>query len=64
MAARHAKEVDRWFAKYETPKKDVVLRIREIVLSVDPRIEETIKCQAPTFIYQWNLASFYPKRDI
>ena len=41
--------------------KDVVLRIPEIVLEADPRIEETIKWQAPTFMYRGNLASFYPK---
>jgi hypothetical protein len=58
---RHSKEVDAWFAKYENPKKDVVLRIREIMLNADPRIEETIKWQAPTFMYRGNLASFYPK---
>ena len=60
-SSRHAKEVDAWFAKYENPKKDVVLRIREIVLAADPGIEETIKWQAPTFMYNGNLASFYPK---
>jgi hypothetical protein len=58
---RHASEVDGWFARYENPKKDVVLRIRDIVLGADPRIEETIKWQAPTFVYKGNLASFYPK---
>jgi uncharacterized protein YdhG (YjbR/CyaY superfamily) len=60
-AAKHSKEVDAWFARYENPKKDVVLRIREIVLAADPRIEESIKWQAPTFSYNGNLASFYPK---
>lgn len=60
-AARHSKEVDAWFARYENPKKDVVLRIREIVLAADPRIDESIKWQAPTFSYNGNLASFYPK---
>jgi hypothetical protein len=58
---RHAKNVDAWFARYENPKKDVVLRIRDIVLEADPRIEETVKWQAPTFMYKGNLASFYPK---
>lgn len=58
---RHAKEVDAWFGRYENPKKDVVMRIREIVLGADPRIEETVKWQAPTFMYKGNLASFYPK---
>jgi hypothetical protein len=55
---RHSKEVDAWFARYENPKKDVVLRIREVVLAADARIEESIKWQAPTFSYRGNLASF------
>ena len=59
--SRRAKVVDAWFAKYENPKKDVVERIRDIVLGADPRIEETIKWQAPTFTYKGNLASFYPR---
>ena len=61
VGKRHSKEVDVWFARYENPMKDVVLRIREIVLAADPRIEESIKWQAPTFSYKGNLASFYPK---
>jgi uncharacterized protein YdhG (YjbR/CyaY superfamily) len=55
------KDVDAWFAKYENPMKDVVQRIREIVLSADARIGECIKWQAPTFTYLGNLASFFPK---
>jgi uncharacterized protein YdhG (YjbR/CyaY superfamily) len=55
------KEVDAWFAKYENPMKDVVQRIREIVLDADPRMDECIKWQAPTFTYRGNLASFFPK---
>jgi hypothetical protein len=58
---RRSEEVDAWFARYDNPKKDVVMRIREIVLAADPRIEESIKWQAPTFSYNGNLASFYPK---
>jgi uncharacterized protein YdhG (YjbR/CyaY superfamily) len=60
-ALRRSKEVEAWFARYDNPKKDVVLRVREIVLAADPRIEESIKWQAPTFSYNGNLASFYPK---
>jgi hypothetical protein len=55
------KEVDAWFARYENPMKEVVLRVREIVLGADPRIEESIKWQAPTFTFEGNLASFFPK---
>src|SRR5262245_62356896 len=54
-------EVDAWFERYDNPMKDVVQRIREIVLGADARMEECIKWQAPTFTYRGNLASFYPK---
>jgi uncharacterized protein YdhG (YjbR/CyaY superfamily) len=56
-----SKEVEAWFARYENPMKDVVLRIRDIVLGADERISECIKWQAPTFTFEGNLASFYPK---
>jgi uncharacterized protein YdhG (YjbR/CyaY superfamily) len=54
-------EVDAWFERYDNPMKPVVQRIREIVLAADPRVDEVIKWQAPTFTYKGNLASFYPK---
>jgi uncharacterized protein YdhG (YjbR/CyaY superfamily) len=56
-----SREVDAWFANYDNPMKEVVLRIREIVLDADTRIDECIKWQAPTFTYLGNLASFFPK---
>lgn len=56
-----SKTVDAWFAKYDNPMKDVVSRMREIILAADSRIEECIKWQAPTFTYKGNLASFFPK---
>jgi uncharacterized protein YdhG (YjbR/CyaY superfamily) len=54
-------DVDDWLAAYENPMKPVVERIREVVLSSDPRIDECIKWKAPTFTYRGNFASFYPK---
>jgi len=54
-------EVDAWFEHYDNPMKDVVQRVREIVLDADPRVDECIKWQAPTFTYKGNIASFYPK---
>jgi hypothetical protein len=54
-------EVDAWFATYDNPMKDVVQRMREIVLDADTRVDECIKWQAPTFTYKGNIASFYPK---
>src|SRR5688572_4352730 len=56
-----SKEVDAWFARYDNPMKEVVARMREIVLAADSRIDECIKWQAPTFTFEGNLASFFPK---
>ncbi len=53
-------QVEEWLAKYDNPMKDVVLRIREIMLS-DARLEECIKWQSPTFTFKGNLASFNPR---
>ena len=53
--------VDEWMDTYDNPMKPVVQRIRELVLAADPRVEECIKWQAPTFTYRGNLASFYPR---
>jgi uncharacterized protein YdhG (YjbR/CyaY superfamily) len=54
-------EVDAWFERYDNPMKTVVQEVRKVILEADPRIEEVIKWQAPTFVYKGNLASFYPK---
>jgi hypothetical protein len=54
-------EVDAWFERYDNPMKEVVQRVRDIVLGADARIDECVKWQAPTFTYRGNLASFYPK---
>ena len=54
-------EVDAWFSNYENPKLAEMQRVREILLDADERMEETIKWQAPTFIYKGNLASFNPR---
>ena len=54
-------EVEAWLDRYDNPMKDVVLRMRDIVLDADARMDECIKWQAPTFTYKGNLASFYPE---
>ena len=56
-----SKEVDAWLESYDNPMKPVVMAIRELILSSDSRVEETIKWQAPTFVYKGNMASFFPK---
>jgi hypothetical protein len=54
-------EVDAWMAGYENPQKPVVEAVRAAILGADARMGETIKWQAPTFVYKGNLASFFPK---
>lgn len=54
-------EVEAWFGAYENPMKAVVLAVREVLLSADPRLEECIKWSAPTFMFRGNLASFAPR---
>jgi hypothetical protein len=56
-----SKEVEAWFARYDNPMKPVVLRVRDIVLAADARVGECIKWQAPTFVFEGNIASFFPK---
>lgn len=60
MSNRDA-QVDEWMADYDNPQKPVVEAVRAVILASDPRIRETIKWQAPTFVYKGNLASFFPK---
>jgi hypothetical protein len=56
-------EVDAWFADYDNPQKDAVLRVRELILS-DSRMTETIKWKSPTFMYGGNMASFNPRAKV
>ena len=61
MSGNRDSVVDAWFEKYDNPQKDLVQSVRQVILDTDPRITETIKWQAPTFMYRGNIASFYPK---
>jgi hypothetical protein len=55
-------DVEAWFKAYDNPMKEVVLYIREVALAADPRVDECIKWQAPTFTALGkNIASFFPK---
>jgi hypothetical protein len=57
----HNPEVDAWVTAYDNPQKDLVMAVRDVILGADERVTETIKWQAPTFVYKGNIASFYPK---
>lgn len=54
-------KVDAWLKAYENPQKELVEKVREVILSTDERVSEDIKWQAPTFMYKGNIASFFPK---
>jgi hypothetical protein len=58
----HNSDVDAWFADYDNPLKDAMLRVREIILE-EPRMTETIKWKTPTFTYRGNMASFNPRSN-
>lgn len=54
-------KVDEWMDAYDNPMKQVVEAVRQIVLAADSRMDECIKWQAPTFTFNGNMASFFPK---
>lgn len=54
-------EVEHWLAGYDRPLKPLLLAVRDIILAADSRIDECIKAQTPTFIFNGNLASFNPR---
>ena len=56
-------EVDAWMARYNNPMRDVVDRVRHIMLQCDERLTECVKWKTPTFVYDGDLASFYPKSE-
>ena len=52
-------EVDEYLQKKAHPLTDEINQVREIILSVDDKIEETIKWSSPTFMYKGNMASYF-----
>ncbi|MCB0395402.1 MAG: DUF1801 domain-containing protein [Flavobacteriales bacterium] len=51
--------VDEYLKKKDHPMTDEINQVREIILTTDDRIEETIKWSSPTFIYKGNMASYF-----
>ena len=54
-------KVDAYIQKMQHPLKDVVMTLRQIILSTDPEIGEEIKWNAPTFFYTGEMTPFNPK---
>jgi hypothetical protein len=55
-------EVDRWFDERDHPLDEAMRRAREIILSADERVTESIKWKTPTFAYKGNIVSFAPAK--
>ena len=54
-------EVDRWLTESTHPLKELMQRVRRVILSADGRVEEGIKWQTPTFSFRGNIASINPQ---
>jgi len=51
--------VDEWFAEQEdNPLLDALRLAREVILTADDRVEESVKWKTPTFSYEGNILSF------
>jgi hypothetical protein len=57
-------DVDRWLDEANHPLDAVMRRAREIILSADDRVHESIKWKTPTFEYRGNIASFNPSKRL
>jgi hypothetical protein len=55
-------DVDRWLDEADHPMDATLRRAREIILSADDRVTESIKWKTPTFAYKGNIASFNPSK--
>lgn len=43
-------EVEAWISTYDIPQKPLVQTVRGVMLDADPRLSETIKWKALTFM--------------
>ena len=52
-------DVDEWFdGQQDNPIIESLALAREVIMSADDRVEESIKWKTPTFAYQGNIVSF------
>ena len=57
-------EVDRWLDERDHPLEDALRRVREIILSADERVTESIKWRTPTFSFEGNIVSLAPAKKM
>jgi hypothetical protein len=55
-------DVDAWFEKKQHPMEETMQAVREVALSADPRITESIKWSTPTYSFEGNIFSFNPAK--
>jgi hypothetical protein len=64
LAMNRNPDVDRWLDEANHPLDATMRRAREIILSADDRVRESIKWKTPTFEYRGNIASFNPSKKL
>ena len=52
------REVEAWFEKKKLPLEKQLRRVREILLSADSRLTESVKYETLTFAYEGDFAAF------
>jgi hypothetical protein len=57
-------EVDCWLDQTDHPHDATLRRARDIILSADERVTESIKWKTPTFAFKGNIASFNPSKNV
>lgn len=55
-------EVDSWFDERDHELDGAMRRVRDIILTADDRVTESIKWRTPTFSYKGNIVSFSPSK--
>ncbi|HKH48386.1 MAG TPA: DUF1801 domain-containing protein [Thermoanaerobaculia bacterium] len=58
MPPKGSGAVDAFLATLEHPHKESIQALRSLILSLDPRIREEIKWNAPSFLIQDHFATF------
>lgn len=60
----YSAEVEQWLVERDHPLDDAMRLAREVILSADERITECIKWKTPTFVFEGNIASFNPSKNV
>ena len=53
--------VDAYMAALQHPFKAEIQALRELILAADPKVQERVKWNAPSFFYRDDIAAFNPR---